>query len=88
MLILPGPALYKGPCFYLVRVSCILGDAAAWRASDVERSAAVQANHRSWGDFFIDVLTTEGHAQMLSRQAPFAGSPRLVQPKTRRWAMT
>ncbi|KAK9789400.1 hypothetical protein WJX73_004242 [Symbiochloris irregularis] len=26
-------------------------------------------NHRSWADFYLDVLMTEGHAQMLSRWA-------------------
>ena len=27
----------------------------------------LQSNHRSWGDFFLDVVATEGYAQMLSR---------------------
>lgn len=29
----------------------------------------LQSNHRSWGDFFLDVVATEGYAQMLSRCA-------------------
>ncbi|KAL3151167.1 hypothetical protein ABBQ38_013029 [Trebouxia sp. C0009 RCD-2024] len=29
------------------------------------------SNHRSWGDFFLDVVATEGYAQMLSRWAVF-----------------
>ena len=29
----------------------------------------LQCNHRSWADFYLDVLMTEGHAQMLSRWA-------------------
>lgn len=29
----------------------------------------LQSNHRSWGDFFLDVVATEGYAQMLSRYA-------------------
>lgn len=27
----------------------------------------LQCNHRSWADFFVDVLTTQGDSQMLSR---------------------
>ena len=27
----------------------------------------MQCNHRSWADFFVDVLTTQGDSQMLSR---------------------
>ena len=27
----------------------------------------MQANHRSWADFFLDVVMTHGRAQMLSR---------------------
>ncbi len=31
--------------------------------------ATVQSNHRSWSDFYLDVVATEGNAQMLSRMA-------------------
>jgi len=29
----------------------------------------LQSNHRSWADFYLDVVATEGNAQMLSRMA-------------------
>lgn len=29
----------------------------------------MQSNHRSWADFYLDVVATEGNAQMLSRMA-------------------
>jgi hypothetical protein len=29
----------------------------------------VQSNHRSWADFYLDVVATDGNAQMLSRMA-------------------
>ena len=28
-----------------------------------------QSNHRSWADFYLDVVATDGNAQMLSRMA-------------------
>lgn len=28
-----------------------------------------QSNHRSWADFYLDVVATDGNAQMLSRLA-------------------
>ena len=31
--------------------------------------SAAQSNHRSWADFYLDVVATEGNAQMLSRMA-------------------
>ena len=31
--------------------------------------AAAQSNHRSWADFYLDVVATDGNAQMLSRMA-------------------
>ena len=33
------------------------------------------ANHRSWADFFVDVLATSGNGQMLSRAAVAAAFP-------------
>jgi len=33
------------------------------------------ANHRSWADFFLDVVATDGRAQMLSRAAVAAAFP-------------
>ena len=30
---------------------------------------AAQSNHRSWADFYLDVVATDGNAQMLSRMA-------------------
>lgn len=32
-------------------------------------AAAAQSNHRSWADFYLDVVATDGNAQMLSRMA-------------------
>ncbi len=29
----------------------------------------MQSNHRSWADFYLDVVATDGNAQMLSRMA-------------------
>ena len=29
----------------------------------------LQSNHRSWADFYLDVVATDGNAQMLSRMA-------------------
>ncbi len=31
--------------------------------------ARAQSNHRSWADFYLDVVATDGNAQMLSRMA-------------------
>ena len=31
--------------------------------------AAAQSNHRSWADFYLDVVATDGNAQMLARMA-------------------
>ena len=33
------------------------------------QSAAAQSNHRSWADFYLDVVATDGNAQMLARMA-------------------
>lgn len=46
-------------------------DAACCRAKprgDMARTV-VQSNHRSWADFYLDVVATDGNAQMLSRMA-------------------
>ena len=67
MLVLPGEQLYKEPCFYLVGLLCSTSVGRPQGRLKVDSQCALQCNHRSWGDFFIDVLTTEGHAQMLSR---------------------
>lgn len=32
-------------------------------------NCALQSNHRSWADFYLDVVATDGNAQMLSRMA-------------------
>lgn len=35
------------------------------------KSASIlrQSNHRSWADFYLDVVATDGNAQMLARMA-------------------
>ena len=33
------------------------------------RLVRAQSNHRSWADFYLDVVATDGNAQMLSRMA-------------------
>ena len=38
-------------------------------ACDHPSAAAAQSNHRSWADFYLDVVATDGNAQMLSRMA-------------------
>ncbi|KAK9815692.1 hypothetical protein WJX72_008180 [[Myrmecia] bisecta] len=38
------------------------------------------SNHRSWADFFLDVIATEGRAQMLSRMAVFFVFPMFMIP--------
>lgn len=51
-------------------------DAYIWRqqcckaklCGNMTRTAA-QSNHRSWADFYLDVVATDGNAQMLSRMA-------------------
>ncbi len=81
MLRLPGPPLYRGggPVIFLV---CLPGTAESTAAHVLASLAglhademlsryrdALQSNHRSWADFYLDVVATDGNAQMLSRMA-------------------
>lgn len=67
LLLLPGPEKYRGgPCMFLVRISLICNQHQSTRAG-VLTWHLQQANHRCWADFFIDVVLSEGNAQMLSR---------------------
>lgn len=41
---------------------------------------ALQSNHRSWADFFIDAYLTEGRGQMMSRMAVLYAFPAFMIP--------
>ena len=81
MLRLPGPSLYRGggPVIFLVRppataaritVPCAhVSGRLARREMLNGYNDALQSNHRSWADFYLDVVATDGNAQMLSRMA-------------------
>jgi hypothetical protein len=82
MLRLPGPAVYNrgGPVLFLVFPATLLLPSCCkfckqpvWQdplhAQDLraDSNALLQSNHRSWADFYLDVVATDGNAQMLSR---------------------
>lgn len=45
-----------------------------------ENNVIYLANHRSWADFFLDVVMTDGRAQMLSRMAVMTVFPAFMIP--------
>lgn len=69
------PVYADGPIMFLVRKPIVAHICSTTIAVD-----SSQANHRSWADFFMEVVLTEGRGIMLSRMAVLYAFPMLVYP--------
>jgi len=90
MMTLPGPKLYTdGPAVYLVsgreekkKRSGVCASGKTPCSPLLSHSRIIyfhtKANHRSWTDFYLDVVATGGRAQMLSRLAVAVAFPLMM----------